>query len=162
MFETIIEDCFEDVKLKDANEAKKIFGLIWATFASKKVRFNDGDVFLSWRELSAKLATIYNKWYGCSFTTDAFINVANPLRPIGEDEVYDDTLMSVYRHKECVGIFIVRNGPSIRAHMTEGAYIEIDVVTGEEHYYKQEYNKGHCVDSPKRISAKDYEKLCLL
>ena len=158
MLKQIIEDCFAELKSEDASNSKKLFGYIWAVFASKRVRFTNGNIFLSWRELSAQLAIIYSEWYNCSFTTDAFLNVVSPDKSPGDNKQYDDILMQVYRHKDCIGIFNIKVGTPIRAETTMGISSEVDVVTGEEHYYQQEYAKGNCVGNPKRISAEEYEK----
>jgi hypothetical protein len=160
MFKEIVENCFSDLKRDDPSYAKHVFGYIWAVFASKRVRYNNGTVWLTWRELSAELAIIYSEWFDCRFTTDAFLNVVNCEKQVGDDPVYDEVLMQVYRHADCVGIFRVKSGPGIRSRDTAGVFSEIDVVTGEEHFYKQGYEKGNCVGSPSRISANEYEKLC--
>jgi hypothetical protein len=160
MFRKIIEECFGNLKTETPSDAKKIFGYIWGVFASKRVRFNDDSIWMSWRELSAELAIIYNEWFDAKFTTDAFLRTHNPDKPVGEDSAYDDVLMQVYRHTNCIGIFKMKSGPSIRSRDTVGVFSEIDIVTAEEHYYKQEYKKGNRVGNPERISATTYESLC--
>lgn len=160
MFRKIIEECFAELKSETPSDCKKVFEYIWTVFASKRVRFNNGSVWMSWRDLSAKLAIIYNDWFGCQLTTDAFLRTHNPDKPVGEDAMYDEVLMQVYRHTDCIGIFRIKNGPSIRSRDSVGVFSEIDVVTGEEHFYKQGYNKGNRVGNPERISATKYESLC--
>lgn len=160
MFKQVIEECFAHLKTENPANCKRVFGYLWAVFASKRIRFNDEVIWMNWRELSAELATIYNEWFESRFTTDAFLKVQSPEIIIGTDEMYDEVLMQVYRHINCVGIFKVKNGPSIRAQDKVGAFTEINVITGEEHFYKQGYIKGHRVGNPERISATEYEQLC--
>jgi hypothetical protein len=160
MFKQIIEECFADLKAESPAKCKRIFGYIWAVFASKRVRLNDEIIWMTWRDLSAELAIIYNEWFKSRFTTDAFLKVQSPELPIGADEMYDEVLMQVYRHTNCVGIFKVKSGPSIRVQDKVGVFTEIDVITGEEHFYKQGYAKGHRVGNPERISATEYESVC--
>ena len=160
MFKQIIEECFADLKAKSPAESKRIFGYIWAVFASKRVRLNDEVIWMTWRELSAELAIIYNEWFKSRFTTDAFLQVQSPELPVGADKVYDEVLMQIYRHTNCVGIFKVKSGPSIRVQDRVGVFTEIDVITGEEHFYKQGYTKGCRVGNPERISVTEHESLC--
>jgi len=161
VFKQIITECFPNLKNEDPNVAKYKMGLIWAVFSSKRVRFKHTNIFLSWREISTQLAELYNEWYNCSFTTDAFLRTEDPDKTVGEDSEYDDILMTIYRHRMCIGIFKVKSGHPIRTSDSVGHFCEINIITGQEYYYTQKYNKGHCVGVPKRISTTEYEKISL-
>ncbi len=160
MLKILIEECFSNVKNDSPSSAKKTFGYIWAVLASKRIRFNDGDIWIAWRELSAELVNIYNEWFNCSFTTDAFLQAYSPDKPMGEDSKYDNVLMKICAHGNCIGVFKVKTGPAIRSSSNVGIFKEVNVVTGEEHCYKQGYNKGHRVGDTERISVDEYESLC--
>lgn len=160
MLRKIVEECFSDLKDSSPPEAKRLFGFIWAVFASKRVRFREGDIFMSWRDLSAQLATIYNEWYQAKFTTDAFYRAVNPNMAIGDNDTYDEMMMRVYRQDNCLGIFVPNAGPPVRHRHKTWVYTETDIITGEKLFYKQGYEQGRCVGNPERISAEDFEKLC--
>lgn len=159
MFSKLINDCFQDLKYSDASKCKSTFGYIWAVFASKKIKLKDGEIVMSWREISAELAKIYNEWFNTSFTTDAFLRVINHDTPIGENSKYDEVFMRIYSYPGCAGIYQVLSGKPIMADDELWLFSEVNVVTGEKHCYKQEYVKGNCVGSPKRISNNEFEKL---
>ncbi len=105
------------------------------------------------------MAVIYNKWYGTSFTTDAFYLANAPDRSIGELPEYDDVLMKIYQHEDCVGIFRVHSGSPVSSQDETGIFTETDVVTGEVHHYKQQYKHGKPTGTPAAISADEYQNL---
>lgn len=160
MLEKVIESCFSDVrKAQNQSQGKRTFGLIWSVLASRRTRFKTGDMYLSWRELSSTLAIIYNKWYGTMFTTDAFYLADTPDRPIGELPEYDDVLMKIYGHDDCIGIYRVHSGSPVSSQDKTGIFMETDVVTGEVTHYKQKYKHGKPEGTPLAISADEYQSL---
>ena len=160
MLKEIIEQCFSDIRAnKDPSEGKIVFGYIWAVFASKKVKFNDTEICLSWRDLSARLAEIYNEWYDGNFTTDAFLNVVRHEKVLGEDADYDDALMRIYKHDNCRGIFSTMN-IAVRSNTEVSPFKEINIVTGEELFYKQSYKHGKPVGAAQRIDGTEFDTLC--
>ena len=156
MFKQVIDECFTHLRERGSGETKTAFGYVWAIFASKKVCFRGETVFLSWRDLSAQLAIVYNDWFGLAFTTDAFLNVCNPDVEMGEDALYDEMFKCVYQHKDCTGIFKITNGVSAAATTDYITYIETDVVTGAEKHYRQQYNSGRPIGDPVIITKDEF------
>jgi len=160
MFREFVESCFATLRQLDANAAKSKFGLIWAAFASKKIVLKQGVVQLSWRDLSAQLAMIYNDWFGLQFTTDAFYNAYDYKKPMGESEEYDEVLLMIHQHPECNGIFIVHNSTMMSSVATCVAFSQTDIVTGEQQYFKQAYENGRPTSEPERITPEEHDRLC--
>ncbi len=161
LLKKIVEECFEDIRSnKNPSEGKIRFNHIWAALANKRIRFVDNELFLTWRTLSAELAIIYNEWYEQKFTTDAFLRTSNPLMPMGRDSLYDDTIMRIYKHPDCMGIFLVRMGPPATQKDFVTVFQETDVVTGEELYYKQPVKNGRPIGPNVRITNEEYEAIC--
>lgn len=160
MLKKLIEECFGDLREQTPEESKQMFGNIWAVLASKRLQTCSGSLFLSWRELSARLAEICNEWHGTHFTTDAFLKVKNPDTPIGADQQYDYVVYELYRHSDVIGIFRVKGGTSIASTDEFGVYSEIDIMSGEQHFYRQPYKNGKPVSAPQKISADEYNQFC--
>ena len=156
----VIEQSFAHLKGVHPNAAKSVFGKIWAALASKRVRFLDGEIFMSWRPLSAELAVIFNSWYGTKFTTDAFLKAFNPDTKMGADKEFDDIIMRVIKTPGCMGIFNVRMGPILSANTEVIAFSEINILTGEETYYTQNFKNGRACGQPSRISVTEFERIC--
>ena len=161
MLKQIIEECFADIRENnDPNEGKQVFGNIWAALAGKRARFNTDEIFCTWRSLSAQLAAIYNEWYGLRFTTDAFLRVRAPETRMGLYPGYDDAVMRIVRHPDCLGIFIVSHGPPPTLKHTVGVFCEVNLVTGEETYYQQPVKNGRLAGPSQHISLKEFETIC--
>jgi hypothetical protein len=160
MLQQVIEQSFGYLKTQHPNAAKAIFGKIWAVLASKRVRFLDGEIFMSWRPLSAELATIYNSWYGTKFTTDAFLKAFNPDTKMGADKEFDEVVMCLIKTPRCMGVFNVRMGPMLSAKTELIAFSETNILTGEEAYYTQNFKNGRACGQPSRISITEFERVC--
>lgn len=158
MFATFINECFESYKEKDVSEVKDKFGLVWAAFASKVIRTVDGDISLSWREISAELARVFNDWFSVSFTTDAFLKAFDHRTPLGASPEYDEVLTKISEHEMCIGIFIV-NQPSLVSGTMDIGISETNVMTGEVKYYRQHWENGK-PKSKTEIGVEDYDKIC--
>lgn len=155
-----MEQNFAHLKNGTQSIAKTIFGKVWAALASKRVRFVDGEIFMSWRPLSAELAKIFNEWFNATFTTDAFLKAFNPDSPVGIDNEFDNVIMNIVKSSGCIGIFKVKMGPSISTQTKTHVFSEINVITGEEIFYTQNVEHGRLVGIPTRISAKEFETIC--
>lgn len=161
MLKEVIEECFADIRANgDPNEGKAVFGNIWAALAGKRARFGGSEVFLDWRSLSAELAKIYNEWYNQRFTTDAFLRARDPETPLGRYPDYDDAVMRLCQRGDCGGIFLVRIGCAPTYKRPISAFAEVNVVTGEESFYKQEYKNGRAVGPHESISSDEFEQIC--
>lgn len=160
MLTKVIEQGFGYLKKQHPNTAKAVFGKIWAALASKRVRFVNGEIFMSWRPLSAELATIFNSWFKTKFTTDAFLKAFNPDTKMGADKGFDDIIMRILKCEGCMGIFAVRMGPMLSAKTDKIAFSEINLVTGEEAYYIQHFKNGRATGQPMRVPANEYEIIC--
>ena len=159
MLKKLVEECFGDLKDQSPAQSKQMFGNIWAVLASKRTKFTTGALFLSWRDLSAQLAKIYNEWHQANFTTDAFLKIKNPDMPVGADEQFDYVVYAIYKHPDCQGIR-VKGGTSIASSDKESVYSEINILTGEQHFYRQTYEHGKPAGSPQQISVDEYNQFC--
>jgi len=161
MLKTIIEKTFaKEKKDNTPNESKILFGKIWAVLASKRFRLITGCISLSWRQLSAELAIIYNEWYNTKFTTDAFLKASNTDCPYGLDPLYDEVISRFYALEETIGIFDYRPGPAITSRDKIGIYSEINILTGEVYYYMQPFSNGRENGNTQRISQEEYDRMC--
>ena len=162
MLKRIIDECFADLReRKNPGEGKIWFTYMWAVLASKRTRFVDEDYLqLSWRELSAELSYIYNQWYNCRFTTDAFLGMKNPDTKFGEDSIFDEATKRIVGLQSCIGIFRVLSGPSVSSQTNFACFSEINIMTSEQIYYKQPYKNGKSIGPTVRILGEEYEELC--
>ncbi len=158
MFKSFIKDCFGSLKEANVEEAKRKFGLIWSAFASKVIRLKEEEIKLSWREISAQLAEVFNEWHDVSFTTDAFLKVHDHRTPLGAYPEYDEILNAIANQDNCVGIFVV-NQPQLVSGSMEIGVSETNFMTGEIIYFKQKWENGKPVGKTE-ISAEDYETIC--
>jgi hypothetical protein len=157
----ILEKLFDDVKQrKDPNEGKFFFGKIWTILAGKCLRINNTEISLSWRQLSAELAILYNKWYNGNFTTDAFLKAGSPDFKIGDDENIDSIIEKLAKIHGYVGIFKIKPGPSISYRDKNYVFSETDIVTGEVYYYAKALNGGKQIGEIKRIDKEEFENIC--
>jgi len=158
MFKRLINESFAPYKEVDVNEAKHKFGLIWAAFASKVIRTNQGEIQMSWREISVELAQIFNEWFEVSFTTDAFLKTYDHRTPLGASPEFDEVLKKISQHDECLGIFII-NQPQLVSGTMEIGISETNIMTGEIKFYRQLWDKGKPVKKSE-IDSEEYEKIC--
>jgi hypothetical protein len=159
MFKDFISNCFSQLKDANSNDIKNKFGLVWAVFASKVVRLKTGDIQLSWRDISAQLAQIANEWKKSNFTTDAFLNVFDHKRPYGQNAEYDEVLKTIKEHPECVGIYNVSTSRPSPCAQALGI-MEVNIVTGEISYFKQNYSAGKPVGDKSTITRDEYDAIC--
>lgn len=159
MFKQLIEDCFGDLKAQDPSSAKFYFGFIWAAFASKKVVLKDGTIEMTWREISAELAKIYNEWFSAQFTTDAFYNVVSVNGTGTPSKEYMAAITKVASHPNCLGVF-QSVMPIVFSSSKEMPICDINMMTGEHVYSKQQIEKGKLVGLPIPISKEEYERIC--
>lgn len=161
MLKEFINKCFGHLRNLDPSDAKETFGMLWAVFASKTVILKNGHITLSWRELSAQLAGIYNEWYnpGRKFTTDAFYNVYSHKKVLGENPDFDKIFMMAYEHEDCLAIVRVQE-PCYSGSTNVLPVCHIDIVTGEQSFFKQRYEKGRASGDIEEIDSNEYESLC--
>jgi hypothetical protein len=161
MLKEFINKCFGHFKELDPGDAKDKFGILWAVFASKTVILKNASITLSWRELSSQLADIYNEWYEPQrkFTTDAFYNVYSHKKTLGENADFDKAFMMAYEHEDCITIVRVQE-PCFAGSVKVLPICHTDVVTGQQTFFKQHYDKGRVVGNPEKIDSQEYDSLC--